>query len=346
MIKKRVLRKMILGLALGVMGGLSLTQQVQADAKTQNADFEIQPVTPTEQIDASKNYFDVEFKPGSTHTIEMRVQNFTNHKITVKSELQNGMTQQGGGLNYQTTADGLDESLKHPLTTLGSVEKADRILHLGPNETTVIQANIKMPNDRVNGLISGSWHFIEYLNNGKKTNQSISSNYAYETGIILRGTHYKVYPELKYDSVSPILVDNRPAMGIKLRNVQSMVLRKVNVKAVVTKKGLFSDKRIFENSNSSIAPNSSLVLPVSWSYDDMKPGKYDVAVKVTGENLWNKLPMTWTFKKTFTVSKQSASAINKRSIQRPTNKWLYAFTASGVMLLVAAASLYKVTKLG
>ncbi|WP_459128176.1 DUF916 and DUF3324 domain-containing protein [Latilactobacillus curvatus] len=323
-----------------------MTQQVQADTQSQNSDFEIQPITPEGQIDASKNYYDVEYKPGSTHTIEMRIQNFTNHKITVKSELQNGMTQQGGGLKYQTTTSGLDESLRRPLTTFASVEKADRILHLGPKETTVIQAHIKMPNEKFSGVIAGSWHFIEYLNNGKNNSQSVSSNYAYETGIILRGSHYKVYPELKYDSSGPILVDNRPAMGIKLRNTQAMLLKKVHVKAVVTKKGLFSDKRLFENSDTSIAPNSSAALPVAWNYDDMKPGKYEVTVKVTGENLWNKLPMTWTFKKTFKISKKSAMAINKKAIQRPSNKWLYAFTASGVMLLVAAASLYKVTKLG
>lgn len=346
MIKKRTLSKLILGLAIGVLGGLSLTQQVHADAQTQNADFEIQPITPEGQIDASKNYYDVEYKPGSTHTIEMRIQNFTNHKITVKSELQNGMTQQGGGLKYQTTTSGLDESLRHPLTTFASVEKADRVVHLGPNETTVIQAHIKMPSEKFSGIIAGSWHFIEYLKNGKNSSESISSNYAYETGIVLRGSHYKVYPELKYDSSGPILVDNRPAMGIKLRNTQAMLLKKVYVKAVVIKKGLFPDKRLFENANTSIAPSSSIVLPVAWNYDDMKPGKYEVDVKVTGENLWNKLPMTWTFKRTFNVSKKSAVAINKKAIQRPTNKWLYAFTASGVMLLVAAVGLYKTIKLG
>jgi len=343
--RKRLLRNIILGLAIGVMGGFALSQQVQADSTTEKADFEIQPIMPEGQVDTSLNYFDVKFKPGTTHTIKMRVQNFTDKKITIRSEFQNGMTQMGGDMKFQSSTKGLDPSAKIPLTTIGAVRKSDRVLHLGPQETTVIQATIKMPEDNFNGLISGGWHFIEYRDN-KTDEQTISSNYAYMISVVLRGSHYKVYPELKYDSTKPILYNNRPAMGVKLRNTQPMILKNVHFKAVVSKKGLFSDKRLYEKEGSSIAPNSSVTLPISWEYNNMKAGTYQVSVKVTGENLWNKLPMSWTFKKTFKVSKAAAADLNKRSIQRPTNKWLYVLAANGVLLLVAAYGLYKVIRIG
>lgn len=346
MLKKQLLRNIILGVVVGLLGGFSLLHPVQAASQNENADFEIQPIMPEGQVDESLNYFDVQFAPGTTHVIKMRVQNFTNHNITVKSEFQNGMTQMGGDMKFQTSTNGLDPSLKIPFTTIGSVNKSDRVIHLGPEETTVVQATIKMPNEKFNGLISGGWHFIEYRSNGDQKDQTISSNYAYMIGVILRGSHYKVYPELKYDSTQPILYDNRPALGIKLRNVQPMILKKIHFKAVVSKKGLFSDKRIYEKEGSSMSANSSVTLPVSWAYDDMKPGTYQVAVKVTGENLWNKLPMSWTFKKNLKVSKAAAADLNKRSIQRPTNKWIYAMTVAGTLLLVAAFGLYRVIRIG
>ncbi|SPS07514.1 DUF916 and DUF3324 domain-containing protein [Latilactobacillus sakei] len=345
MSRKRLLKNIILGVALGVMGGFGLTHQVQAAAQTENADFEIQPIMPEGQVDTSLNYFDVNFKPGTTHVIKMRVQNFTDKKITVKNELQNGMTQMGGDMKFQSSTKGLDPSFKTPLTTIGAVKKSDRILHLGPQETTVIEATIKMPEENFSGLISGGGHFIEYRGNDKDE-QTISSNYAYNISVVLRGSHYKVYPELKYVSTKPILYSNRPAMGIKLRNPKPMILKNVHFKAVISKKGIFSDKRIYEKEGSSIASNSSVTLPLSWEYNNMKAGTYNVSVKVTGENLWNKLPMSWTFKKKIKVSKAEAADLNKRSIQRPTNKWLYAMTASGVLLLVSAVGLYKVIKMG
>ncbi|MSD84530.1 DUF3324 domain-containing protein [Lactobacillus curvatus] len=346
MFKKKWLRNIILGIAFGIIGGVSLSQTAQAAVKTENADFEIQPVMPEGQVDTSLNYFDVHFKPGTTHTIKMRVQNFTNHKITVKSELQNGMTQIGGDMKFQTSTKGLDPSFKYPLTTLGSVKKSDRILHLGPQETTIIEATIKMPEEKLNGLISGGWHFIEYRSNTDKNEQTVSSNYAYMISVVLRGEHYRVYPELKYVSAQPILYANRPAMGIKLRNPQPMILKKASFKAVISKKGLFADKRIYEKTNSSIASNSTVTLPISWDYDTMKPGTYEVAVKVKGENLWNKLPMSWTFKRTFKITKEQADDINRRSVQRPTNSWLYIAAATGVVWLVAAYGLYKVLRIG
>lgn len=345
MFRKRLLRQIILGVALGLIGGLSLAQQVQAADSTEKADFEIQPITSTGQVDTSLRYFDLKFNPGTQHVIKMRIQNFTDNKITVRSELQNGITQMGGDMKFKPSTEGLDPSAKRPLTTIASVRKSDRVIKLAPQETKVVEATIKMPSENFNGLIAGGWHFIEYRKN-KSTDQTISSNYAYMISVNLRGAHYKVYPELKYDSTKPILYDNRPGMGIKLRNTQPMVLKNTHFKAVISKKGLFSEKRLYEKEGSSIAPNSAVTLPVSWAYDDMKPGTYQVSVKVTGENLWNKLPMAWTFKKTFKVTKSQAADLNKRSIQRPTNKWLYVMMANGVLLLVAAVGLYKVLRLG
>lgn len=345
MFKKRLLKKIILGVAFGVVGVFSLSQQVQADNNTEKADFEIQPITSVAQADTSLHYYDLKLKPDTKNTIKMRIQNFTDKKITVNSELQNGMTQMGGDMKFQSSIKGLDLSAKMPLTTIASIKKSARTIQLDPQETKIVEAEIKMPAENFNGMIAGGWKFIEYRDN-KSSDQTISSNYAYMISINLRGAHYKVYPELKYASTKPILYDSRPAMGIKLRNTQPMVLKNVHFKAVVSKAGLFSDKRLYEKEGSSIAPNSSVTLPVSWTYDNMKAGTYKVAVKVTGENLWNKLPMSWTFKKTFKVSKSEAANLNKRSLQRPTNKWLYVIAANGVLLLVAAYGLYRVIKIG
>lgn len=346
MLNKKQLKRFIFTAGIVLLGLASFSQPAEAATQTQNADFEIQPILPSEQVDKSLNYYDVNFKPGSTHVIKMKVQNFTDHKITLKSDLQNGMTQNGGGMKFQAATKGLDASLAVPFTKIASIKKADQVLHLGPQEATTISVTIKMPEEKFSGMIAGGWHFIEYLDKSGNESQSVSSNYAYMVSVNLRGSNYKVYPELKYDSTKPMLSSGHPAMGIKLRNVKPMVLKDVHFKAVLYKEGLFSSKRVYEKSGSSIAPNSSVILPISWNYKTLKPGKYHVDVKVTGQNLWNKLPMTWTFKKSFNVKSEDVKKINQQAIQRPVNKWAYVAATSGLMMLVSAVGLYRVIRIG
>lgn len=319
-------------------------QMVRADVQTQNADFEVQPILPAEQENQNLNYFDLSLAKGETKTIQMRIQNFTDHQIIVYSDLRNAMTQVGGGINFQSTLKGLDQSLKKPFTKLAKLDKDSQKIVLNPQQTKVVKATIKMPSERTNGLIYGDWHFIEYLN--KKGGQSsVASNYAYSVGVALRGQHYRVYPELKYQQATAILYNQHPAMGIQIRNPQPMAVNKVSAKAVVTKQGVFASKRVFNMSNKSIAPNSVLTLPISWDYDRLEPGKYTVEAEIKGQNLWNKLPMTWHFKKQFTIKADDVKTINAQSIKKPANKWAYVATASGILMLVSTVGLVRVLKI-
>lgn len=203
-----------------------------------------------------------------------------------------------------------------------------------------------MPTEKYRGMIAGSWHFIEYLDKQTEGGNSVASNYAYNVSVDLRGSNYQVYPEIKYASTKPILDGGHPALGIKLRNVEPMVLSKASFKAVVYKEGLFKSKRVYEKTNSSMAPNSSVTLPISWNYRTLRPGKYHVDIKVTGHNLWNDLPMTWTFKKNFTVKAEDTKRINAQAVKRPVNKWTVVATASGVLMLVSMVGLYQIIRIG
>ncbi|WP_278319840.1 DUF916 and DUF3324 domain-containing protein [Latilactobacillus sakei] len=334
----------LIALSLTLLG-LTILQanQAQADVKTQNADFEVQPILPDEQENQSLNYFDLSLAKGQRKTIEMRIQNFTDHKITVYSDLRNAMTQVGGGVDFQTNTKGLDSSLAHPFNKVATLEKKSQKIDLAPQQTKILKVNIKMPEEQINGMVYGDWHFIEYVN--KKGGQSsVSSNYAYSVGVSLRGQHYKVYPELKYDKTEAMLYRRHPAMGVKIRNTQPMVINKVTAKAVVSKEGLFSSKHVFNMSKQSIAPNSVLTMPISWDYDQLKPGKYTVETVVTGQNLWNKLPMNWHFKKSFTIKADDVKSINNQALKKPTNTWAYVATASGILMLVSATGLVKVLR--
>lgn len=125
-----------------------------------------------------------------------------------------------------------------------------------------------------------------------------------------------------------------------------MMLQNVQMKAVITKQGVFSQKRIFSVNNSKIAPNSIVTLPVQWQFDELKPGKYKVQVQVKGENDWNKLPMTWKFIKNIKVDKKAADNINDKIMRKPINKWFYISIATGGLMLISLVELLKLLLTG
>ncbi len=135
-------------------------------------------------------------------------------------------------------------------------------------------------------------------------------------------------------------------MAINLRNTQPMIITGATVKAAITKDGLFSSKHVNTVTNKMIAPNSVMRMIIPWNFDQLKPGKYTVDVTVQGNNLWNQLPMTWKFKKHFTIKSQQVKKINAAALKKPTNKWAYVATAAGVLTLISATAWVKLIKIG
>jgi hypothetical protein len=129
-----------------------------------------------------------------------------------------------------------------------------------------------------------------------------------------------------------------------MRNTQPMLITGANINATVTKRGVFKSKHVANVSNAQIAPNSKFAIPVKWDFDKMQAGKYDIDVSVKANNYWNKLPMTWHYKKTVTVSSDAAKKISSQQITKPISNWIYAVAASGVVLVGSILGLVYVNK--
>lgn len=333
----------LLSLIIAFIGLVSFTTgNTQAASQQENADFEIQPILPRNQVDLSLNYFDIQTKPDTKQVISMRVQNFTDHKIVVESSIRNAYTEVGGNIDFTENTKQLDKSLKVPITSIAKLDESAKKIYLGPKEAKIINTTITMPKENFDGFIYGDWHFIEYVKKSTKDTSSVSSNYAYSVGIALRGNPYKVYPDLRYKGTKTMLYNRHPAIGIKLRNVNPMLLKDTSIKATVKKKGAMENQRSYITTEKKIAPNSEIILPISWAYDSLKPGTYEVTASIHGFNLWNKLPMDYQFKEEITIKKDETDAINRQSIKRPINKWAIVATATGALMVMSLVAMLKI----
>ncbi|MFD1433331.1 DUF916 and DUF3324 domain-containing protein [Lacticaseibacillus yichunensis] len=339
---RKQLWRWALALALAAVA-LAPGQLTQAASQTETTDFEVQPVLPDAQTNMNLNYFDLVYEKNTTHTIQMRVQNFSDKNITVKSDLRNAYTQIGGGIDFMPATKDLDRSLKHPFTTLAKLAAGDDTIKLAPKQMKVISATIKMPTADYKGLIYGDWHFIEHVDKGATSSNAVGSNYAYSVGVVLRGHDDAIFPDLKYDMTEAILYQKHPALGITLCNTAAMAMSKVSVDAAIS--GPDGAVRSYQATNLMIAPNSKVVFPVSWSYDTMKPGTYQIKVTVKGVNTQNRFPVSWAFKKQMKVTSAAAETVNKQAIHKPVNHWLYASIGTGVALLLSLGALGWAIKL-
>lgn len=104
----------LIAAAACILVGLA-PQSVVATSKTETTDFEVQPVLPDAQANMKLNYFDLVYSKDTTHTIQMRVQNISDKNITVKSDLRNAYTQDGGGIDFTPSTKNLDRSLKNAI---------------------------------------------------------------------------------------------------------------------------------------------------------------------------------------------------------------------------------------
>lgn len=302
---------------------------------TTKDEYTVRYIKPSEQI-TSERFYHVKYEPGTKHYLRAAIYNYSDHAIKIRTTINTATTADGGGFYNTNNVTYFDRHLKYPLSKIGYIKKSDRLVTIKPNQVRYVAAVVKMPDDNIRGIIEGQLKFERV----KKLHQvqGVQSRYSYAFGVIVEGTNPKVYPELNTTRIEPMLDNSYAAFGIGLTNKEPMLITGATIEASITRKGFFNKKYYRAANNIQIAPNSSFKFPVSTNYDRLVPGRYEMNMKVTAKNYWNKLPLNWQFKKEFTVDSDKASKVNQVAIKRPTNIWTYAATGSTILtgLLVAA----------
>lgn len=291
-----------------------------ADASELN--FSVEPQIPDNQVDKNNTYYDLNVKPDSKETVTVKLTNETEKGVRIAVNLGRAYTNSAGVVQYDSTEK---KDLKNIFdksypagTDFMNVVSAPKTVDIAPKQTVNVPITIKMPNDRLQGVLAGGINFKQVnVDSDKKT--QVTNQYAYTVGVILHGQKNQE-SKLTLGSIEPAQINYRNAIVAEVHNVKPEFVNQIQVNGFITKYG--KQKKLYEinskidkdNPGKQLAPNSIYQLPFYLQGDKLKPGKYTLDLKLSSKD------KKWHFKRNFEIS-NSDTKLNKTDVNQNTISW-------------------------
>ena len=299
-----------------------------------NKSFSVTPLDPdTEQTQPS--YYDLKIAPNEKKILPIRIYNGAEQAIKVKININNGATNNNGITDY-SGAGKKNATLKVGFSDIATVDNEEVTI---PAKSAVdVPVTVIMPETKYDGQILGGIRVTSAEEKEKPKASGIASNIAYTVGVVLSETETKVTPDISLLGVKTEQRNSQNYISATLQNGAPVIIKKLEAKASVTKKG--SKKVLYEAENSSMrmAPNSQFNYGINLVTTAFKSGKYTMTVtgKADGK--------AFSFTKNFTIKSKEAKEFNKNSVyvtDKPTNNtYLFIIIATLVLIIIASIIWY------
>lgn len=333
--KQKRLYRVIIGLLMMVLVGWP---QLAKAAEPNPLGFTVQAILPETQVEVNKSYFFIETKPGVSQVLKLRLKGMKKEPVKIKASIANGVTGMSGNLEYESNSEDIDTSLQHPLTEL--VEFSETDITLENFEEKIIEVTVTPPETSYEGIKLGALVFelVEEEGNEKK---AVANNYRYRVGLLTTetGEEYEDAQNLDLTSAKLALTLGRKQVSAVIHNPDPKLAEKLNIEAVVTKKGSETVLKQQQVENARMAPNSTYQFLIDWGVDTVQAGDY--VVKMTAKSDHGE----WAWEKGFKVSVDEAKAMNEETpFKLVLPKWVplsvmaALATVAGVALLLLVRS--------
>ena len=282
-----------------------------------NKSFSVTPLDP-ETKQTQPSYYNLKVAPNDQKVLPIRIYNGAEQAIKVKININNGAT------------------LKVGFSDIATVDNEEVTI---PAKSAVdVPVTVIMPETKYDGQILGGIRITSAEEKEKPKASGIASNIAYTVGVVLSETETKVTPDISLLGVKTEQRNSQNYISATLQNGAPVIIKKLEAKASVTKKG--SKKVLYEAENSSMrmAPNSQFNYGINLVTTAFKSGKYTMTVtgKADGK--------AFSFTKNFTIKSKEAKEFNKNSVyvtDKPTNNtYLFIIIATLVLIIIASIIWY------
>lgn len=313
------------------------------------SNFYVTAVIPENQIDNRQTYFDLLTEPNQKQTLEIKVTNSKSEDITIITELNSASTGRNGLIVY-TDPDIRDENLKTSITDIAQLR--EKTITIPADSSSSVYIDIAMPEEAVYGTILGGITFTEQeqedeeLNSETDSGVSIKNKITYVIGLKVTESNDTVTPDFELVSINPTLINYKPAVSVKVRNTEPLIVKDMEVNAEIFTAGEETSKSLYNLSlkNSEMAPTSTGDFIIDWENTEFTAGTYRLKMAIIyGER-------QWTWDENFTIEDKQASEINSGAIDvNPPavttirSIWIYILIGAAAIAVTAYAS-YKAGK--
>ncbi|MDA3973107.1 DUF916 and DUF3324 domain-containing protein [Enterococcus thailandicus] len=346
-------KQLILTIALVILSVFSINVIVAAS----EFNFAVTPITPENQIDKEKTYFDIQLDPGEKEELKVVLRNDTDKDVTIEVSLNSATTNSNVVVEY-----GKNEIEKDSSLTLDLEEYVDypKSITLKPHSNQTVAFQVTMPKEMFDGVLAGGITFKEVQAEDQQKEKdeqglSIKNEYSYVVALLMRQNLNEVAPNLLLHEVKPGQINARNVILANIQNDQKTYINQVSIQTKITKKGQSEVLYHEEKENLQIAPNSNFSFPTSLGGAALEPGEYHLKMTIFGnENESGKFTREnanktvnysnyWEFEKDFTIAGDVAKKLNAQDVTiKKDNTKLYILIGIIFLLLMLLLILWLI----
>lgn len=337
--EKKIIPFFLLYIVLFFMAGIPTYAE---EATTENGadaygEFNYRVILPENQYDPEVSYFDLMMTPGQQQTLQIELENASDHEMQIEVSLNGAKTNRNGVIEYGPSDIQDDKSLKFKFTDL---VKAQERVTLAPKSKTMLDVTIAMPETHYDGLIAGGIKLKQVIKRDGAQG-GVVNEFAYLVGMILRESETPVLPELELNDVYPGLSNYRNAVHINFSNIEAEYLNDMTVDVQISPKD--SEEVLYDTKSAGMrmAPNSLIDFPVTMNGERMVPGDYKAHIIVTSGN------RRWEWTREFTITDEDADKFNGQDVSLVQEKgidWKLIALLAGIAFLLLVSIFFAVKK--
>lgn len=301
---KKIIRFLYLSIALILCIPSTMTYAEENNEK--NIGFSISPLS-LETGKPQSSYYDLKVVPNEQKNIVIRVFNSGEEDIVVKAEVNNASTNNNGITSYHK-AQVRDSTLKVGLSDFTTAETTN--IKVPAKGYTDAKFNMTIPDTPFQGEILGGIRFTsDDIKAGKADKgASVTNNMAYTIGVLLHEGETNITPKMKLNKVITEQKNSRNFISANLQNTAPRIIKNLDVKAEISKKG--HSKVLYEAHNTELrmAPNSNFYYGINLGNHRLKSGNYTMKLSGFADGT------EFSFEKEFSISQKEASELNRSSV--------------------------------
>nr|WP_137625411.1 DUF916 and DUF3324 domain-containing protein [Lactiplantibacillus pingfangensis] len=334
----RKIKKLWFGLGLVGMvllsfnwGQVALAANTSKSSQSNQIGFSVSAKIPDNQLNKKNSFFDLKMNKGQDETLQTTIYNVTNQDIKVQTAIHTAYTNGNGAIEYVTPAKSFDQSLTYKMTDLTKLQ-GSKTVTVPANGSTVVSAQVQMPNKDFNGVILGGWYFKrvdQKVTSNVKGSMNVKNQYSYVIGLkYTMGTVPD--PALKLSKVTAGMTNYHRGIFPYIRNTSAVIVPNLTMNTTITSKNTGKVVKTAKKSNVQLAPNSVYRYPMLLGKTKLQAGKYHI--KMVVKNTEHR----WVFEKDFTITAKAAKTYNDKSVDNSGINviWFVVFGALGMLIIV------------